>query len=261
LNPGELWEFTGDYEVTQEDIDSNGGGDGFVENTATVSCDELSNVSSSLVLPIIQAPPVLATTESNNSNSLPVANFSANPSRGYAPLSIQFTDLSQNEIGRSWDFNNDGTADSSEENPVYKYIISGTYTAKLTVSNANGTNTTTKTITVLQANSSSSSKSSGGSSHRSGGSGRNGGSDVEVVLSNSTVNSKTNVIGNETVTQAQNSTPTHQKTSENSFANVEQTSGLKNNTSTPARESKRTPGFETICGITGLLVATFFRRR
>jgi hypothetical protein len=40
LNPGELWVFTVDYTVTQQDIDSYDG-DGFIENTATVSCDEL----------------------------------------------------------------------------------------------------------------------------------------------------------------------------------------------------------------------------
>ena len=45
---------------------------------------------------------------------LPVADFSANVTSGYAPLSVQFTDLSQNAIARSWDFNNDGMADSSE---------------------------------------------------------------------------------------------------------------------------------------------------
>jgi uncharacterized repeat protein (TIGR01451 family) len=48
LNPGETWKFFGNYTVTQEDINSNGGGDGFIENKATVSCNELPEESSSV---------------------------------------------------------------------------------------------------------------------------------------------------------------------------------------------------------------------
>ena len=112
-----------------------------IENTATVSCNQLSNESSSLELPIIYIPPdppIPPTPESENSTGLPIANFSTNVTSGYAPLSVQFTDLSQNAISRSWDFNNDGSIDSTDTNPVYTYITQGTYTANLTVSNANG---------------------------------------------------------------------------------------------------------------------------
>ena len=42
LNPGETWVYIGNYTITQEDIDSNGNDDGFIENTATVSCNEIS---------------------------------------------------------------------------------------------------------------------------------------------------------------------------------------------------------------------------
>ena len=35
---------------------------------------------------------------------LPVANFSSNVTRGYAPLSVQFTDSSENATGWNWDF-------------------------------------------------------------------------------------------------------------------------------------------------------------
>jgi len=96
-------------------------------------------------------------TENTASNPkevvFPVADFSANPMTGYAPLSIQFTDLSQNAASRSWDFNNDGTADSSDASPVYTYTAPGTYTASLTVNNANGTNSKTASIIVLDTSS------------------------------------------------------------------------------------------------------------
>ncbi|WP_229396073.1 NosD domain-containing protein [Methanosarcina sp. DH1] len=69
----------------------------------------------------------------------PVADFSVNVTGGYVPLSVLFTDLSQNATSRIWDFDNDGIVDSKDKTPVYVYPMSGTYTVNLTVSNANGT--------------------------------------------------------------------------------------------------------------------------
>ncbi|NIQ88288.1 MAG: PKD domain-containing protein, partial [Deltaproteobacteria bacterium] len=50
----------------------------------------------------------------------------------------------------SWDFDNDGTEDSTEQNPVYTYTTGGTYTVSLTASGLGGSDTNTKTdyITV-----------------------------------------------------------------------------------------------------------------
>ncbi|KKG09770.1 PGF-pre-PGF domain-containing protein, partial [Methanosarcina sp. 2.H.A.1B.4] len=98
---------------------------------------------------------------------LPVADFSTSATGGYAPLSVTFTDCSQNATSRSWDVNNDGVEDSNETSFVYEYASAGTYTAKLTAINANGTNSKTVQIIVDR-------KSSGGSS--SGGGGGGGGS-------------------------------------------------------------------------------------
>jgi PKD repeat protein len=50
-----------------------------------------------------------------------------------------FTDLSENETERSWDFEGDGIPDSSEESPVHTYMTPGIYTVNLTASNENGT--------------------------------------------------------------------------------------------------------------------------
>jgi PGF-pre-PGF domain-containing protein len=111
---------------------------------------------------------------SGKNQTLPVANFSSNLTSGYAPLSVQFTDLSQNAASRSWDFNNDEANDSSEISPVYTYTVPGTYTVSLTAINANGSTSKTAKITVLEGSSSdggsSSGESSEGSSHSSGGS-------------------------------------------------------------------------------------------
>ncbi|HEY3361797.1 MAG TPA: PGF-pre-PGF domain-containing protein [Methanosarcina sp.] len=103
----------------------------------------------------------------------PVANFSSNVTEGYAPLTVQFNDLSQKATSRIWDFNGDGQLDSNGTNPVYVYANAGTYTVNLTVSNENGTASKIAVINVLTP-SSSSGGSSGGSSHSSSGGGGGG---------------------------------------------------------------------------------------
>lgn len=100
----------------------------------------------------------------NGSAVLPVADFTANVTTGYYPLTVLFTDTSQNSVSRSWDVNGDGVEDSNETSFVYTYNYRGTYPAKLTAFNANGTAEKTATITVDK-------KSSGGSSGGGGGGG------------------------------------------------------------------------------------------
>ncbi|WP_052723112.1 NosD domain-containing protein [Methanosarcina sp. WH1] len=90
--------------------------------------------------------------ESDN-NILPTANFTVNKTSGHYPLTVLFTDRSQNATGRSWDVNNDGIEDSNESSFVYTYSSRGTYEAKLTAINANSTDTETTTITVMRKSS------------------------------------------------------------------------------------------------------------
>jgi PKD repeat protein len=101
----------------------------------------------------------LTVTDSNNVtasnttnvivNATPTANFSANVPSGCAPLIVQFTDTSTgNPTGWSWNFG-DGS-NSTAQSPSHQYNNAGTYTVSLNVSNACGSNTTTKSnyITV-----------------------------------------------------------------------------------------------------------------
>jgi len=79
----------------------------------------------------------------------PVPDFSATPTSGCGPLTVQFEDLSTNKpLFWSWDFGN-GTVASSQ-NPSVTYVNPGTYTVKLIVRNTSGSNATIKTnyITV-----------------------------------------------------------------------------------------------------------------
>ena len=87
------------------------------------------------------------TLASDEVPELPIADFSANITSGYAPLSVQFTDLSENATEWDWDFGDEAT--SIEQNPVHTYSAAGNYTVNLTVSNSNGKDSKLATITVL----------------------------------------------------------------------------------------------------------------
>ncbi len=79
---------------------------------------------------------------------LPAANFSSNITCGCAPLSVQFTDLSENTTEWKWEFG-DGT-NSTEQNPMHVYSAAGNYTVNLTAGNLNGTDSKLATMTVLE---------------------------------------------------------------------------------------------------------------
>ncbi|MCO5384175.1 MAG: PKD domain-containing protein [Methanosarcina barkeri] len=73
----------------------------------------------------------------------PVANFWGSPLSGKAPLNVVFTDTSTGSpTSWKWSFG-DGTS-STVKSPTHKYSAAGTYTVKLTASNAAGSNTKTK---------------------------------------------------------------------------------------------------------------------
>ncbi len=87
----------------------------------------------------------------------PKANFTANKTSGFAPLTVQFNDSSVSYDGIvkwEWDFDGDGVTDSNEQNPIYTYDEAGTYTVSLTVYEADGdsdTETKEDYITVTSA--------------------------------------------------------------------------------------------------------------
>lgn len=80
----------------------------------------------------------------------PNAAFNASPLSGDAPLTVSFTDVSTNNTTWAWDFNGDGTVDSTAAAPPdWTYSVPGSYTASLTVSNGLTSDTATRTINVL----------------------------------------------------------------------------------------------------------------
>ena len=84
-----------------------------------------------------------------------VADFEATPTSGTAPLDVNFTDLSTpvgGIVSWEWDFDNDGTVDSTVQNPTHTYGAAGWYSVKLTVSDGTGSDTCVKEQYILVAN-------------------------------------------------------------------------------------------------------------
>jgi PKD repeat protein len=84
----------------------------------------------------------------------PVANFTATPMSGTAPLTVSFTDLSTGTIvDWSWDLDGDGTPDTTVQNPPARTYAAGSWNVTLTVTDDLGaTSTITQTIVVTPVN-------------------------------------------------------------------------------------------------------------
>ncbi len=106
---------------------------------AWIQDDATKNVKQAAFSSTASAPLALA----------PVADFSANVVSSCDGI-IKFTDNSALfPTGWSWDFGDAAT--SALQNPTHKYNSNGTYTVKLTATNANGNNQATKTSYVTVA--------------------------------------------------------------------------------------------------------------
>jgi len=82
---------------------------------------------------------------STPSTAAPEARFSATPTTGYVPLGVQFIDRSVGHADTwQWDFDSDGTVDSTIRNPWYTYKDVGNYTVSLAVSGSDGSDTEVK---------------------------------------------------------------------------------------------------------------------
>jgi PKD repeat protein len=87
----------------------------------------------------------------------PTASFTAVPTVGRAPFTVQFLDTSTPAapaVGAptswAWDFG-DGSAISTQQHPAHQYTKAGSYTAKLTATNAVGFTSATQKISVSAA--------------------------------------------------------------------------------------------------------------
>ncbi len=56
LEIGEVWSYTATHTVTQAEMDSNGGGDGLLDNTATADSNETDPVTDTASIPVLRLP-------------------------------------------------------------------------------------------------------------------------------------------------------------------------------------------------------------
>ncbi len=78
----------------------------------------------------------------------PTAAFTATPTSGCGPLTVNFTNSSSNATGYVWSFPGGSPSTSTATNVTVTYGTPGTYAATLTATNAAGPSTATQTITV-----------------------------------------------------------------------------------------------------------------
>ncbi|MEO6469386.1 MAG: PKD domain-containing protein, partial [Acidimicrobiia bacterium] len=73
-------------------------------------------------------------------DQLPIAGFTATPTTGQYPLTVDFTDTSvKHPISWAWDFGDGAT--STAQSPSHTYTAPGNYAVSLTTTNGTGTNT------------------------------------------------------------------------------------------------------------------------
>ena len=117
--------------------------------TAAISASDIASAGTASVTVFNPAPGggtsgSLTFTINTASSPPPAASFSGTPVNGKSPMKVQFTDTSTgNPTSWTWDFG-DGTT-STLRHPSHDYTTNGRYTVRLTVRNAGGSSTTTKT--------------------------------------------------------------------------------------------------------------------
>ena len=129
-------------------------GDGGTSTAAAPSHTYAKAGTYSVTLTVTNPSGQLTTTKTGfitaNALQAPVANMTATPGSGNAPLPVQFASTSTGTISSySWNFGDGGT--STSPNPSHSYTTAGTYTATLTVTGPGGTNAKTTTIKVNTA--------------------------------------------------------------------------------------------------------------
>ncbi len=115
------------------------------------------------------------TNASSISEEAPIIDsFTADPTSGDAPLEVTFTCIAHDPDGSiaqyKWDFDGDGSVDqtTTDAKVIHTYNNAGTYNAKVTVVDDDGTQTTSNPITITVTSSESGSNEGGESGSESG---------------------------------------------------------------------------------------------
>lgn len=133
-----LWDFNGDGITDSVDTSPTHIFD--TAGTFTVSLVAIGpgGQSRAEVPVVVQAPP-----------EAPVAAFTPSVTSGTRPLTVTFTNQTTGNVTAfAWDFQNDGTPDSNEQNPTFTFEQAGTFVVRLTATGPGGSSTAEAVISV-----------------------------------------------------------------------------------------------------------------
>lgn len=114
------------------DLDGDGSTDSTAQNP-TFNYTIAGNYSVTLTAINDGGSSTITKTEYIIANVPPRANFEASVISGVVPLTVNFTNRSISSTSWAWDFENNASVDSTEENPTHVYPTIGVYSVKLTI--------------------------------------------------------------------------------------------------------------------------------
>ncbi len=117
---------------------------------ATLTFDAIAGTGiADIVITKQNRAPYIGTIDVTGSEQPPVAAFSASPTTVTVGGNVQFTDNSSNlPTSYSWSFPGGTPSTGTSKNPLVTYNTTGTFPVSLTVTNAYGTDTETKTAYI-----------------------------------------------------------------------------------------------------------------
>ncbi|OPX66244.1 MAG: PKD domain protein [Methanoregulaceae archaeon PtaB.Bin056] len=144
-SPVHTYTGTGTYTVTLKVLNYGGSS----SNSAYVWVRTASPVFTPATTPSGTASPTVTQTPAAPlvPGRAPISFFMMSKSIGFAPMTVQLTDMSFNApVSWNWDFGDGGT--STIRNPSHTYTTPGTYTVTLTAENAAGSSTSSRKVYV-----------------------------------------------------------------------------------------------------------------
>jgi uncharacterized delta-60 repeat protein len=150
---GGPWSGSGDILVLKLDANGNIPGCSVGEISTAIVFDTTMIGQNSVAAVQVPTPNITDTyasaqdslAEVSDPCAAPTADCSADTTSGNKPLTVQFTDESTGSVTAwSWDFDNDGTVDSTIQNPAWTYNDAGDYTVSLAVTGPGGGDTALK---------------------------------------------------------------------------------------------------------------------
>jgi PKD repeat protein len=140
---------TGIIDTVAWDLDADGVFDDATGPTATRTFDIAGDHTVGLSVTGPGGSSTTSQTVVANLPPPPVASFTAMPSAGTAPVTVNFNDTSTGVItSRSWDFDGDGVTDDTGATPSHIFSSPGVFQVYLTVTGPGGSSTTSQTLTV-----------------------------------------------------------------------------------------------------------------